>query len=182
MAMPRYRPSASRPALCRCRALAAGLFLGIGGAMAATAQDNAIDAHDVYGRWLTEDDAAVITVRDCGDGSPCGTMTWLNPDTTDACRDRANPEAALQDRPLLGLVMLDGFERGEDGWRRGQIYHAERGKTYRALIRRTGADSAQVKGCLAFFCQSQDWTRAPDTLAQSACAAEPGARPADPAR
>jgi len=35
-----------------------------------------------------------------------------------------------------------------------------RGRSYRSVIRRKGRDRLEVKGCIAFLCQTQVWTRA----------------------
>ena len=56
--------------------------------------------------------------------------------------------------------MLDGFEKSGDKWKKGRIYNPEDGKSYKSSIRLDDDPNVlKVKGCIAFFCQSQYWTR-----------------------
>jgi uncharacterized protein (DUF2147 family) len=49
---------------------------------------------------------------------------------------------------------------GGDVWQ-GQVYNAEDGGTYSGAFTMTGANSADLKGCvMAVLCKSQTWTRA----------------------
>ncbi|MEE4204847.1 MAG: DUF2147 domain-containing protein [Erythrobacter sp.] len=117
-------------------------------------------ADPIAGRWLTEGRDAVIEVGDCGK-SVCGKIARFlvpPPDGADQ-RDVNNPDPKLRRRKLLGLPVLYGFDEEEDLWR-GRIYDPKSGKSYRSVIRRKGRDRLEVKGCVAFICQTQVWIRA----------------------
>ena len=45
------------------------------------------------------------------------------------------------------------------GWE-GRIYNPEDGQTYRATLRRPGADTLTIEGCVLFICQKQVWRSA----------------------
>jgi uncharacterized protein (DUF2147 family) len=49
---------------------------------------------------------------------------------------------------------------GSDKWR-GQVYNAEDGGTYTGSFMLTGANSAELKGCVmgGIICKGQTWTR-----------------------
>lgn len=115
-------------------------------------------ATDVFGFWRTEAGSSIVEIEDCGDGSPCGTVRWLDPNEVEVSEDVNNPDPELVDRPLLGLLMLSGFEAGRRGWSGGEIYDPERGKAFASKLRRLDDGSLEVKGCVAFFCQTQKWT------------------------
>ncbi|VAW01932.1 hypothetical protein MNBD_ALPHA06-944 [hydrothermal vent metagenome] len=120
--------------------------------------------HAVYGLWLTPSKTAQIEIADCGDGTPCGTLVWIDGENPDATLDDQNPDAALRERPMLGIQMLWNFRKKSDGWKKGRIYSPQEGKTYRSTIALAEDGTLQVKGCLGPFCKAQTWTRVePDT-------------------
>ena len=125
------------------------------------------DGRDVFGAWYTPDRDSVIAIADCGDGTPCGTVTWLDAERAQVTIDEHNADAGLRGRPILGITLLSGFETGRQGWRGGEIYHPGNGNTYRAKVRRLDAETLEVKGCVGPICKAQRWSRAPETVAQA---------------
>lgn len=132
--------------LCHCLLLA----------ILATAPVSA-DTLDVYGTFLTEEKTSHVKISDCGDGSPCGIVAWLDPA---ALPLGVSPETAKSKKgeTVLGLQMLQGFERKQDDWRDGTIYAPDKGKTYKSRLKRLDNGNLEVKGCIAFLCQTQIWT------------------------
>lgn len=120
-------------------------------------------AHDVYGLWLTEAGSSKVEIVDCGDGTPCGYIRWVDPSTfpseddDPALRDARNKDESLRDRPIIGLELLSSFERADDRWRRGEIYDPEGGDVYKATLERVDAETLQVEGCIAVLCNTQTW-------------------------
>ncbi len=132
-------------------AAAAAAILASAGASAQTM--------DVAGVWLTQDQTSKIEIADCGDGTPCGRIAWIDPEAqSDVTTDIHNPNAALRGRPILGLTLLSGFEARRDGWRRGEIYNPETGRTYGSRLKLMDDGNLQLKGCLGPICQTQVWT------------------------
>jgi len=74
-------------------------------------------------------------------------------------KDINNPDKKLRNRTLLGMAILTGFTPDGKIWR-GKVYDPKSGKSYRSEISLNSANSLKMKGCIAFFCQSQNWTRA----------------------
>lgn len=126
--------------------------------MLVAAPASAADA--IAGRWITEERDAIVEIGTCG-ASTCGRIARFlvaPPDGADQ-RDINNPEPRLRTRRLLGLPVLSGFQEEADLWR-GRIYDPKSGRSYRSVIRRTGPNTIEVKGCLGPFCQAQTWRRA----------------------
>ncbi|MEQ5787828.1 DUF2147 domain-containing protein [Erythrobacter sp. NFXS35] len=130
----------------------------------AAATGPALAAEPVAGRWVTAERDAVVAIKPCGRAAPertlCGTVDKFlvpPPDGHDQ-RDINNPDPVLRKRRLLGLPILSGFTADGDLWR-GRIYDPKSGKSYRSVIRRTGANVLEVKGCIGPFCQTQIWKR-----------------------
>lgn len=114
------------------------------------------DTLDVYGVWLTEAETSQVTISDCGDGTPCGVVTWLD---ADALPEGMTPETAVSDagEKVLGLQMLEGFSARKKDWRGGTIYDPENDKTYASRLKRLDDGRLQVKGCIGPICQTQVW-------------------------
>jgi len=120
----------------------------------------AFAAEPIAGRWVTEDRDAVVEIKRCGSVT-CGRIAQFlvePPDGADQ-RDINNPEARLRTRKLLGLPILTQFREDDDLWR-GRIYDPNSGRSYRSVIRRKGANTIEVRGCIGPFCQAQTWRRA----------------------
>ena len=124
--------------------------------------------HDVEGVWLTESGGSKIVIEDCGDGTPCGRIAWINPESLQpedrdaVLTDRNNPDEDMRGQELIGLVILKGFRRGGKRWKRGSIYDPESGKIYGSGISLNEDGTLNLKGCIGPFCQTQTWT--PSTL------------------
>ena len=132
--------------------------LGVVASMLVAAPANAADA--IAGRWITEERDAIVEIGPCG-STTCGRIARFlvaPPDGADQ-RDINNPEPRLRTRRLLGLPVLSNFREEDELWR-GRIYDPKSGRSYRSVIRRTGPNTLEVKGCLGPFCQAQVWRRA----------------------
>ena len=91
-----------------------------------------------------------------------GRIIWLAEEeqSGEPTLDRANPDAALQSRPLNGVAMAWGFEQiRDDLWDRGRVYAPDDGKTYNAKMRLEG-DVLTLTGCIRWpLCRDSEWTR-----------------------
>lgn len=122
-------------------------------------------SESVYGLWLTEAETATVRIGDCGPGpmagTPCGVVETADIPEGEPTTDVNNADPALRDAPIIGLTMLDGFEWDDKRWKKGRIYNPEDGKSYKSSIRldKDDPDVLRVKGCIAFLCQTQEWTR-----------------------
>lgn len=119
----------------------------------------AIAAQPVNGRWITADRAAEVEIGRCG-VNLCGRIVRIVTATPGApTTDVSNPDPAQRTKPILGLAILTGFTDDGDDWH-GKIYDPRKGKTYKSILVRQPNGTLKVQGCIAFFCQTQVWTRA----------------------
>lgn len=116
------------------------------------------DTFDVYGLWLTQAETAHIEVTDCGDGTPCGALTWVDPVIAETGIDVRNVNSSLRSRPLVGVPIVWGYARGKKNWRGGHIYNPEDGKTFKSTMRLQKNGTLKVKGCLGPLCITNIWT------------------------
>ena len=124
--------------------------------LAAAVPATGFAATPIAGRYVTEDGAGVVTVGPCG-ASVCGKLTAIlkkRPDAKDT--DLNNSDPALRSRPVLGMPILSEFKDAGKDWR-GKIYDPRNGKTYKSIVAKNADGTLAVKGCIAFFCQTQTW-------------------------
>ncbi len=137
-------------------ALAAGLFCAAPSAFAADAQ--------VTGVWLDQSGRGGIDIEPCG-AKLCGQLVWLKVPLNGQGKPKSdihNPKASLQQRPLCGVQVLNGFVAdGPNAWTGGTIYDAASGKTYTSNIALNPDGTLQVRGYVGIplFGKSQTWTR-----------------------
>jgi uncharacterized protein (DUF2147 family) len=122
-------------------------------------------AAEPAGTWWTADRKGKVKIVNCG-GAICGTLSWLaepnDPETNKPKTDKNNKDASKQSRPLIGTpIVLSMKPSGADKWD-GQVYNAEDGNIYSGSFTMSGANTAQLKGCVmgGLICKGQSWTRA----------------------
>lgn len=64
--------------------------------------------------------------------------------------DRENPEESLRDRPILGLLLMEGFRFNGSKWVDGTIYDPENGKTYKCKLTLRDPATLEVRGYIGF--------------------------------
>ncbi|WP_370339329.1 DUF2147 domain-containing protein [Parvularcula marina] len=138
-------------------ALLLSLIAGIIGADDAPA-DSAID---FAGRWYTQEEKSIVEIYDCGDGSPCGRVVWIDPDQENVFTDDHNKDPELRGRRLEGVMILSGYVRTDAGWKGGKLYNPENGKHYASKIELEADGTLLVKGCVGPICKGLRWTEAP---------------------
>ena len=136
---------------------------------------------DPSGIWLTQAGDARVQVSRCGAGI-CGRIVWLrdpiDPKTGKPQVDDKNQNAALQQRPILGLSIFSGMQpSGSSKWS-GKIYNADDGQTYTAHVTVKSASALEVEGCVGVLCGGETWTRV-NGGAGGAPVAKKGATPAN---
>lgn len=123
------------------------------------AEDSATQSLKINGLWLVESGNGKVEIKDCGDGTPCGTLVWVNKANGKSDVDINNLDPDLKGRPLVGSAVFWGFKKKGDGWKSGKIYDAESGKTYKSKIKLGDDGKLNVKGCVGPICKSQTWVR-----------------------
>lgn len=117
-------------------------------------------AEPVTGSWVTAGRDGVVEIAPCGPAI-CGRLArfLVVPPGGPGQRDVNNPNPSLRARRVLGMPILTGFKPDGNVWR-GTIYDPKSGKSYRSVLKRTGPERIEVKGCVGPFCQTQIWRKA----------------------
>jgi uncharacterized protein (DUF2147 family) len=118
-------------------------------------------APDVAGLWRTPTHGGLIRIEACGD-EVCGRSVdspalQARPDQTDV----KNPDPALRNRPIKGMLILKARRQADGSWGDGWVYNPNDGKTYHLTLKLAAPGRLKVTGCLAaLLCASQTWTLA----------------------
>lgn len=116
------------------------------------------------GVWYNTDKTGKVEIYKTGD-TYAGKIVWLSEPISEKTGepkvDENNPESALQNKPIIGLVVLKNFESDGDGkFSGGTIYDPENGKTYKCKMTLDG-DALDVRGYIGIpaLGRTENWTR-----------------------
>ncbi len=120
-------------------------------------------AQSPIGVWKTVDDETKeakshIKIYE-KDGKIYGQIIKLLGDDPDALC--VNCKGDKKNKPIVGLVILDGLEKVGKKWKNGKITDPGNGKTYSCLIELKSKDKLKVRGYIGnpLFGRSQYWYR-----------------------
>ena len=116
---------------------------------------------EIAGLWATGDDGGRVRIETCGDAI-CGRLVAADALEDDPdLKDVNHPDPDMRDRPLQGVPVIQDFTRDETGqWVPGVLYDPEEGRVItRGHLELVGEDRLEVRGCVAFICQTQEWAR-----------------------
>lgn len=141
------------------RSVAAGACILAVLSLPALGADTAQDA--VLGTWLTDGGDSKVEISRAGSGYG-GKVVWLKEPERDGkpVHDVSNSNAALRDRPIMGLEILSGFNYASNGvWSGGTVYSPRRGRSYPAELSlvRDGRLAVKVKD--GILSKNLYWTR-----------------------
>lgn len=122
-------------------------------------------SQSVYGKWKTIDDEtgepkSIVEIYEDGGKVYGKVVEILNKDKQDAkCTDCEGPK---KDKPILGMVIVEGLEKDGDVYEGGTILDPNKGKEYRCKlwVDEDDADKLNVRGYIAFLFRTQEWFRA----------------------
>jgi uncharacterized protein (DUF2147 family) len=123
-----------------------------------------VKADDIIGVWLiTGKQPAKIQVYKSA-GKYYGKITWLKfPSENGKPKiDNNNPAKSKRNQPIIGLLILKGFEfDGDDEWGDGDIYDPESGTTYNCYLSLKDKNTLRVRGYvgISLFGRTELWKR-----------------------
>lgn len=93
-----------------------------------------------------------------------GKIVWLKEPSTNGKPklDVKNPDESLRSRPILGLVLLNGFAfKGGKEWGDGKIYDPKSGNDYSCKMTLQGPDVLNMRGYMgiSLLGRTEIWTR-----------------------
>ncbi len=122
----------------------------------------AADAQDaILGTWLTDGGDSRVEIARSG-SRYAGKIVWLKEPERDGkpVRDANNSDAALRDRPVMGLEVLSSFTYASNGvWSGGTAYAPRKGRSYPAELSLTRDGRLDIKVKDGIFSKHLYWTR-----------------------
>ena len=100
-------------------------------------------AFDPYGTWMRPSTGTQVSFYDCG-GKLCAKIV--------AGRDERR-------KSKIGTVIITGAIKSADNQWKGDLLNADDGKIYTGVVTMQGPDALNLKGCVAFICQGETWTK-----------------------
>ncbi len=117
----------------------------------------------IEGTWFNDIKDAKIQIYKSNDGKFYGKIIWLKEPVKNGKPklDEKNRNEKLQKQPIVGLVILRGFEKDGDTYEDGTIYDPENGKTYDCKITSKGK-TLSIRGYvgISMFGRTTVWERA----------------------
>ncbi|RYZ54046.1 MAG: DUF2147 domain-containing protein [Sphingobacteriales bacterium] len=94
----------------------------------------------IEGHWFNEEKSAKIQIYKGSNNKFYGKIVWLKEPAKNGKpkTDDLNPDSRLRTRPIVGLVILNGFEKDGNEYEDGTIYDPKNGKTYSCKIKMKG--------------------------------------------
>jgi len=121
-----------------------------------SAPASAANAEDAIGVWLNPDNGSNVEFYKCGSGV-CGKIVKA---VDGQKTDDKNPDPAKRNRPIVGLVIMQGAEKTGDNTWSGKLYNRENGKTYSGTVKVKSKNELDLSGCVALIlCKTVTWTR-----------------------
>ncbi len=115
-------------------------------------------ADEILGEWLSAKKDGRIQIYRQG-ATYLGKITG---GTGRSAKDDKNPNSALRNRDLIGLVILSGFVfKGDNVWENGTIYDPGDGKTYSCKMSLKNSNSLSIRGYIgiSLFGRTEIWSR-----------------------
>jgi len=131
----------------------------------------ASDKDAIIGAWNNEEKDGKIEIYHCDDRY-CGKIVWAKePNYPEGSKegppgtprlDHNNPDPALRQTPIMGLVIMRDFIfAGDDTWSGGMVYDPKSGKTYRGKMTSVSPNELKLRGFIGIplFGRTTTWTR-----------------------
>ena len=122
----------------------------------ASAPAAAQKAEDALGVWRNPENGSNVEFYKCGEGV-CGKIVKV---VDGQKTDDKNPDAAKRNRPIVGLVIMQGAKKTGDNKWSGNLYNRENGSTYSGTVTVKSKNELDLSGCVAMvLCKTLTWTR-----------------------
>lgn len=118
----------------------------------------------VEGKWLNQEKDAKVEIYKAKNGKFYGKIIWLKePDRNGKPKtDDKNPKENLRSQPIIGLLILKGFNKdGDNTYEDGTVYDPKNGKTYSCKITYENANTLSIRGYvgISMLGRTTTWTR-----------------------
>jgi uncharacterized protein (DUF2147 family) len=117
----------------------------------------ALKEEDALGLWRDPDDGSQFRMYRCGKGA-CAKIVHVE---DKGRKDVYNPNPALRNRPVVGVVIMSGGKKvGPLKWK-GSLYNTEDGATYHGTLTLVSETELKLEGCIlgGLICAGPTWKK-----------------------
>jgi uncharacterized protein (DUF2147 family) len=117
----------------------------------------ALSDSDVVGVWKHPDNGSHIQIYACGQSACAKVVKVADPSR----KDDKNPDPKLRNRPVVGVVIMNGGKKvGPLKWQ-GKLYNTLDGGTYNGTLTLVNENELKLSGCVlgGLICDGRTWTR-----------------------
>ena len=114
----------------------------------------------IEGYWLSS--SSIIEIKVCDEFICAEIIHVFVSEGTDPLTvlDEKNPNNDLQNRPLVGINLFEGFRKEQilnKVLKGGKIYNPSDGNSYKGKLTLLKNNNLQVQGCVLFVCDGEEW-------------------------
>ncbi|MDA9663580.1 DUF2147 domain-containing protein [bacterium] len=127
--------------------------------------DSLSQRYNIKGKWLTEEEDAIIKIFKENDGSFSGEIYWMkfpNDENGNPKTDPLNKDKSLRSRNRKGMIIMNNFIYNSNlKWIDGEIYDPKNGKTYSGTINMVSENLLELRGYvgITWFGRTSQWSR-----------------------
>ena len=104
---------------------------------------SAAQAAEPYGTWIRPSTGTRVSFYDCG-GKLCAKIVGVKDETR---------------KGEIGTVIMKGAIKSSDNQWKGDLLNTDNGKIYAGVVTLEGPNALNLKGCVAFVCEGETWTK-----------------------
>ncbi len=115
----------------------------------------------IKGYWLAGEGKSIVEIYAVDSDSYNGKIVWIENPTNkkgEPYKDKLNPDKNLQNRPILGIDMLESLEHNDGKWE-GTIYVPKKGKTLEVILSLENEDRLKLSVSFRGFSRDQYWSK-----------------------
>ncbi len=120
---------------------------------------------DISGQWETGGAESIVEIQKKPNGELIGKIVSLKEPFDEDGKpftDTENPNISKRDKPLIGLIILQGFkESNSHFYKGGTVYDPKTGKTYKAQITEVSPNRLELRGYVGIptLGKTETWTK-----------------------
>jgi uncharacterized protein (DUF2147 family) len=129
---------------------------GLLGLVVLTGPASAQTAEDALGVWRNPENQSHTEFYKCGAGI-CGKIVKV---VDGQKTDDKNPDPAKRNRPIVGLLIMQGATKSSPNSWSGTLYNRADGKSYSGTLTVKSKNAIELSGCVALlFCKTTTFSR-----------------------
>ncbi len=126
---------------------------------------NIVSAQSILGKWKTVDDQtgkekSIVEIYEVNGRLYGKIIKLINPKRKNPLCNKCKGDN--KGKPILGMLIIDGLTKSDEGYEGGTILNPTSGKVYKCRLKLESKNKLRVRGYLSLFYKTQYWIRVMD--------------------